>query len=97
MLARRGLILLLLACIVGLAPLAYADPPDPVWIPGVWDDDDQDDAILQATSGYHGITTSWVEVGRPPLIVVATVLPCDPFGVNGVDLGPVQSRAPPTA
>jgi hypothetical protein len=57
---RHVLILLVLTCIVGLAPLAYADPPDPAWIPGIWDDDDQDDAILQATLGYHGIS-----VGRP--------------------------------
>jgi hypothetical protein len=93
--ARRVFILFLLACLIGLAPLAYADPPDPAWIPGIWDDDDQDDAIILATSGYHGITTSWVEVGRPSLIVVATVPLPDPLTATRVDLSPVQSRAPP--
>jgi hypothetical protein len=95
MLARDVLILFLLACLVGVMPLAYASPPDPAWIPGIWDDDDQDDAIILATSGSHGVTTSWVEVGRPSLIGVATVPLPDPLTATGVDLGPVQSRAPP--
>jgi len=34
----------------GLTPLAYADPPDPTWIFGYWDDDDFDDVVGYVTS-----------------------------------------------
>src|SRR5690349_13598307 len=32
--ARRALVLLLLACLFSLTPLAYASPPDPTWVDG---------------------------------------------------------------
>ena len=96
MLPRVILAVVLLSSLVGLTPLAYANPPDPVWIPGVWDDDDHDHAVIQATSGYHSITTSWFEVGCPHLILVATIPPSEAISLSGTDLGPVQSRAPPT-
>ena len=43
----------LLACLVGLLPLAYASPPDPVWLAGIYDGADQDDevALLTDTPG----------------------------------------------
>jgi hypothetical protein len=96
MLTRVLLVVVLVGALVSLTPLAYADPLDPVWIPGIWDDDDQDNAVTLATSGVHGVTASWVDVGQPSLIVVARVLPQDPRAVVGTDLGLVQSRAPPS-
>ena len=33
-----------------LLVLAYATPPDPNWIGGLWDNDDGDDAILLVTT-----------------------------------------------
>jgi len=38
--------------------LAYADPPDPTWIAGFWDDADFDDVIVRITS-----TSSVTETG----------------------------------
>ena len=35
--------------------LAYASPPDPSWIPGIYDDADFDDVVGLATSG----ASSW--------------------------------------
>ncbi len=29
----------------GLTPAAYADPPDPTWLGGYWDDDDFDTPV----------------------------------------------------
>jgi hypothetical protein len=46
----RLVIWVLLATMAGLAPLAYASPPDPLWIPGIYDDDDQDDVIVAVTN-----------------------------------------------
>ena len=40
------LLLILQTCLlIVLLPLAYATPPDPIWIPGIYDDADQDDVI----------------------------------------------------
>jgi len=40
--AWPGVILILVAVIVALTPLAYADPPDPTWLVAMYDDDDFD-------------------------------------------------------
>jgi hypothetical protein len=36
----------LILCLVTLAPLCHASPPDPTWIAGLYDDDDHDDVVL---------------------------------------------------
>ena len=42
--------MLLLAVLVALTPLAYATPPDPVWVSGFFDDDDGDAVVFLITS-----------------------------------------------
>jgi len=56
--ARRLLALLVAALIAGLVPAAYADPPDPTWIGGFWDDDDFDTVVayIASTSATFGET-----------------------------------------
>src|SRR4029077_13650351 len=49
--SRGGLILLILAALATTSSLAYASPPDPSWIPGIYDDADFDDVVGLATSG----------------------------------------------
>jgi hypothetical protein len=45
--------LLLLACLIlALTPLAFADPPDPTWLGGYWDDDDFDNIVVFLLSTY---------------------------------------------
>jgi hypothetical protein len=46
----RFLLLVLFAGLMGLAPLAHASPPDPVWNPGFYDDADHDDVIVFLTN-----------------------------------------------
>ncbi len=47
----RGLLLLiLLVTMVPLTPMAYASPPDPVWVVGFFDDADFDDVVVFITS-----------------------------------------------
>jgi hypothetical protein len=46
---RRALALFLLAGLIGLLPFAHASPPDPIWIPGVYDGADYDDVIVLVT------------------------------------------------
>ena len=47
---RLPLVLILLSDLAALAPLAYASPPDPAWIGGIYEDDDFDDVVLAATA-----------------------------------------------
>jgi hypothetical protein len=44
------ILLALLPALVVLTPLAYASPPDPVWVEGFFDDDDHDDVVVVVTS-----------------------------------------------
>ena len=53
--SRIVLGLILVASILTLTPLAYADPPDPTWVTGFWDDDDFDDVV-----GYITSATGWL-------------------------------------
>jgi len=49
----RGLVaLVLLGLILWLTPAAYADPPDPTWIGGFWDDDDFDTVVVFLASAF---------------------------------------------
>ncbi len=40
----------LLISLVALTPLAYATPPDPTWVSGFFDDDDNDNGVFLVTS-----------------------------------------------
>ena len=49
--SRRALLIALIAGILAtLGSLAYASPPDPWWVPGLYDDADFDDAVALVTS-----------------------------------------------
>jgi hypothetical protein len=41
--------LVLLVGLIGLSPLAHASPPDPVWIPGFYDEADRDAVVVFLT------------------------------------------------
>jgi hypothetical protein len=57
---RRLLLLALVAIHLGLVPAAYADPPDPTWLGGYWDDDDFDNVVI--------LIANTCAVEAPPLI-----------------------------
>lgn len=49
----RGLVaLVLVGLILWLTPAAYADPPDPTWLGGYWDDDDFDTVVVFLASAF---------------------------------------------
>ena len=87
----------LLGVLVLLTPLAYCTPPDPVWISGFFDDDDNDNGVFLVTSSTATLDpfplSSWI------LFPVAWPAPAAPAS----DPGLVQSslavdvRAPPSA
>ena len=65
--ARVALALLLLLGLSGLTPLAYASPPDPSWVRGIYDDADYDDVVV--------LITSAAAVTAPVLVVDIRLLP----------------------
>jgi hypothetical protein len=48
--ARRGIALLVAAVLLWIPPVAYTEPPDPLWLGGVWDDDDFDRVVAAVKS-----------------------------------------------
>src|SRR2546422_2005820 len=50
-------IFFLAALVVSVVCLAHASPPDPTWIPGIYDHGDFDDAVLAVLS-IDGVTIS---------------------------------------
>jgi hypothetical protein len=92
--SRFPLIAILLNCLLLLVPLAAASPPDPVWIPGIYDAADADDVVVAATS-----LESRLE-GHPlivrPVTMVAYILPVARVGLpTPTPPRSVHSRAPP--
>src|SRR5215469_13781154 len=79
-----------------LSVLAYASPPDPSWVRGVYDDADFDDVIclILANTGLVGDHAS-VE-GCPDFVLLRAELPPDDLSVAHFSLSSVQPRAPPT-
>jgi len=47
---QRALALVIAFVLLLLTPLTYLDPPDPLWIGGVWDDDDFDAVVVLVKS-----------------------------------------------
>ena len=85
-----------LAAVVALVPLAYASPPDPSWIGGLYDDADYDDVILlvlatadAVPTGVPTLAPAWHALG-----VVARAPAASPaVGAHA----PHATRAPPRA
>jgi hypothetical protein len=61
--ASRVLAGLLAILVFSLTPIAYADPLDPSWLGGCWDDDDFDDVVAFIASA--------MAVGAAPVIDAA--------------------------
>src|SRR5437899_7005272 len=94
-LMARALVLLVAAIVsFGLVVAASADPPDPTWIAGFWDDDDQDTAVIAVLS-----IPGWVAPADPSFIpflivdplAVISMRPCIRTSVFAA----VESRGPP--
>jgi len=88
--------LVLIALIVGLTPVAYADPPDPTWIGGYWDDDDFDNVVAFIASTCAVPVLYTVDAG-PQWAPIARVEPCEPNATPAPLRSVVSSRAPPAS
>jgi len=94
---KRLVVVLLLLAPVALPGLAFASPPDPAWIPGVYDDGDGDDVVSLIASG-----TGHLPPGAPTDLVVlvrrvARLAPTPERTSRGLWASAVPPRAPPTS
>jgi hypothetical protein len=92
--AGRLLVVLVGCLLVGLTPLAYADPPDPLWITGYWDDDDFDNVVIFLL-GSAAIRAETPADTRPLRVTVAQVELPDLGGPPSAAVSSVCARAPP--
>jgi hypothetical protein len=89
------LTLVLVALMLSLAPLAYATPPDPTWISGIWDDDDFDDVVGYITSAT-GLPSDPVACDSRP-VPTSAVLKLSAFqAAVSAPRSASSPRAPPT-
>ena len=92
--ARRLLALLVAALIAGLVPAAYADPPDPTWIGGFWDDDDFDTVVACIAGTFATLGETGVDA-EPFRVWIAKVDPSSPDFVPSLLRNTSRPRAPP--
>jgi hypothetical protein len=90
----RSLALLLVILIAALAPAAYADPPDPSWIGGYWDDDDFDNVVVFLLSTYALIASADLHATAPGDVVAILQSP-EPHVVPAPIADSTSPRAPP--
>jgi hypothetical protein len=88
---------LLLIGPVALPTLAYASPPDPTWIPGIYDDADHDDVVTLATSATGDVAPALPsDVGASPPLVGRVPRFVQPEPRRPAPSA-VHSRAPPAS
>ena len=97
MLGLHGVLGAVLAIlVVGVTPSAYADPPDPTWLGGYWDDDDFDNVIAFIASAT-AITASPLADGRPSSVSEHEVELAQPRACSGPHQALACPRAPPVS
>ncbi|HXJ83518.1 MAG TPA: hypothetical protein VMS64_33130 [Candidatus Methylomirabilis sp.] len=89
------LILLILATPALLVALAYASPPDPSWIPGIYDDDDYDGIVTLVTSASAHVAPAGPVDSRPTPSSIERVLPLTEHAVFAPSRLARRPRAPP--
>jgi len=95
--AQVALAVILLVTLIALTPTAYASPPDPTWIPGLYDNADFDDVVLFIAGSLGVVERSARAFVRPPAVAVGLVVPDHTFSLTTSSLSSRPSRAPPLA
>ena len=81
--------------ISGLSVLAYASPPDPSWVRGVYDDADFDDVVCLILANTGLVDDHASVEGRPDLVLIGAEISPDNLSVVPFSLGSSPPRAPP--
>jgi len=92
---RASLAILLLSAVLALPPIAHAAPTDPVWIPGLYDDNDYDDVVLFIIGAVGAIDSGVVNPVGPVIVYLGLITPGRPQFVSFRPLESLSTRAPP--
>ena len=77
--------------------LAYADPPDPTWIAGFWDDADFDGVIIRITSTSSVTETGLLSALAPHWMPIGTLAVAGDLPDPNPTVAPHRPRGPPLA
>jgi hypothetical protein len=83
------------AAVCGLVPLAYASPPDPTYLAGIWDNADYDDVVVLVTLSLGSTDTLKTSDPVRPFMDIPLVLPMEKNLSPTACLSPPSPRAPP--
>ena len=91
----RAYVLGVLFALLTLVPLAHASPPDAVWIAGIYDDADLDEAVVAVVSATGLVVGASVASVKPGTVAAgaASGLNTPSFVVR--PLSTFRNRAPP--
>jgi len=92
---RVWLAVLLLGVLLTLPPIAHATPTDPVWIPGLYDDNDYDDVVLFLAGAVSAVDSGVVDPVGPVVVCLGLITPSRPQPVSARPLESLSTRAPP--
>jgi len=95
--SRSWLALALLLAVVLLTPLAYASPPDPVWVSGYFDDADYDDVVVLVTSSGAAVDPFPLSHESVIPTVADAAAPDEPQLIPGTVLSSSTPRSPPSS
>ena len=94
---RDTLALFVLAVGLALPVLAHASPPDPSWIPGVYDDADFDDVVTRIVSGTGSVGPGILDALDVALRPAERLRPAPEAAHEAPRLAANPGRAPPTS
>jgi hypothetical protein len=95
--ARRFLTVCLVALLLGVVLAAFADPPDPTWIGGYWDDDDFDTVVAYIASALATVARTDDVDAKPCLVWIQGTDPAAPGLATAPRRNTSRPRAPPLA
>jgi hypothetical protein len=88
-------VIVLATLLTALAPMAHASPPDPSWIPGVYDEGDFDDVVALVTQTAGRVDTTPLDDRGPELVVVDLLGPVSEHALPSSPRSPSPTRGPP--
>jgi hypothetical protein len=92
---RAPLAILLLGVVLALTPIAHAAPTDPVWISGLYDDNDYDDVVLFIIGAVSAVDARVVDPVGPVVVCLGEITPSRSQSIPIQPLASVSTRAPP--
>jgi hypothetical protein len=87
--------LVLVGVLALLATFAYASPPDPTWISGLWDDGDHDDVVIRITASAGVVEPFPLDHASSILPVIALLYHTDERSPSSDAPSVIHARAPP--